>query len=99
MRNSLSNIHTREIHDRRQTTRPNRIRSLESLAVHRRREVVTVSADIQQSGLGDRRAGGGDCQELEGLPLFLWRCSPDMPLDEVGREARRRGLVGDGGNP
>jgi hypothetical protein len=58
--------------------------------------VVALSAEPEQTGLGDRRAGGEDVEDLEGLPLFLWRCSPDMPLSEVGREARRRGLV-DGG--
>jgi hypothetical protein len=53
-----------------------------------------MSADTKQTGLGGRRAGAVDVEDLEGLALFLWRCSPDMPLREVGREARRRGLVG-----
>jgi hypothetical protein len=51
----------------------------------------------RQDGLGDRRAGGEEREDLEGLSLFLWRVSPDTPLEEVGREARRRGLVDDGG--
>jgi len=55
--------------------------------------VVAVSADTRQTTLG---GGRDDRDDLQGLSLFLFRQPKDRPLVEIGREARRRGLVGGG---
>jgi len=50
-----------------------------------------MSADTRQTTLG---GGRDDRDDLQGLSLFLFRQPKDRPLGEIGREARRRGLVG-----